>query len=211
MTEIPGKRPWYAHPQLNSMRVAELIFYLIRDQIERGKIVFDPMVGTGTLLIPWARAGWPVLGYDINIDCIEWAETRFEKLGLRGVFKFADSTRDMWPQDPALIVFSPPSTNIRPAYPSACRETGLSWAELRKIQEQFRMSREDIRNTMRIIYSRVFGYEDVPVVVVLQHKPFAPRPKRTRDCTFYTKYSKILFYNITPQLWNMEVDDIVEP
>ena len=46
--------------------VSQFIFELLKNKIDKKGLIFDPCCGTGNLLEPWKKAGYPSYGVDID-------------------------------------------------------------------------------------------------------------------------------------------------
>ena len=77
--------------------VSEFLFTLLHDKIDKSGVIFDPCVGVGSLLAPFARSGFKVIGVDI------------EHQGFRGTIKrnFLDVDKGTF-ERPSLVIANPP-------------------------------------------------------------------------------------------------------
>ena len=82
--------------------LSQFIFDLVQDKIELSGLVLDPCVGGGSLLAPFAAAGFPAIGIDITDQ--GWPDTHLRN--------YLDVKPGDYPQ-PSLVIANPPF-NVEP-------------------------------------------------------------------------------------------------
>lgn len=83
--------------------VSEFLFALLHDKIDKSKPVLDPCVGEGSLLRPFKRGGFSVVGIDIE-------DQGFPKTRVRN---YLEMSRFEMRNPPGLVIMNPPF-NIDP-------------------------------------------------------------------------------------------------
>ena len=78
-------------------RLSQFLFDLVKDQIEPTGLVLDPCVGGGSLLAPFAAAGFRTIGIDITDQ--GWPDTHLRN--------YLDVEPGEYPK-PALVIANPP-------------------------------------------------------------------------------------------------------
>lgn len=104
------------HPATYPIALAAKLIELLTHQ---GELVLDPFVGAGTTLVAARDLGRNALGFDLNPDYIELANSRLTQLQLLSTAKqiaICDDARNIpsyvHPDTVSLIVTSPPYANL---------------------------------------------------------------------------------------------------
>jgi len=78
--------------------VSQFIYELLHDKVDRANRVLDPCVGEGSLLNPWKKSGFKVIGIDIEDQGFPGTRVR----------NYLTLTRRDIRDTPGLVVMNPP-------------------------------------------------------------------------------------------------------
>ena len=78
-------------------KTSDYLFSILEGKVDKNGLIFDPCVGGGSLLMPFMRAGYRVLGVDIEDQGFEGTEVKNYLTMRKGEI-----------EDPSLVIMNPP-------------------------------------------------------------------------------------------------------